>query len=129
MKPRPLFVVAFVLLGVAVVGMVVASPDNQLPALVAWLAIVILCELPAVFWRTRGGTAYHVWAAAVFSPLILFETLMGISAYANRDIGGDLQGIEGALMLYVILPGALVTGTVVAVFVCLAVRPEEKDGY
>lgn len=116
-----------VLLGVAAWGCLASGPGDQSPAALAWLAVMILTELPAALCRMLGGTRLATWAVAVVPPLVLFEVLMGIQAERYRDVGGDLQGVEVMLMIYVIPPLVILTGSLVAIFSCLLIRrPAER---
>lgn len=88
---------------------------------------MLTAELPALWWRRRGGGPAGTLAAALIGPLLLIEGWLGFSAWQHRDAGGDLQGIEQVMMVVVLLP-ILVSGALVAAFALALIEPEEPPG-
>ncbi|HEX8668735.1 MAG TPA: hypothetical protein VF727_10235 [Allosphingosinicella sp.] len=108
----------------ATAGVAMLLPDSGIGiALIGWLALVFLLALPAAWWRSRGGGPVTTWLVAVFCPLVPLELLLAISAYRNRDVGGDLQGIEVLMMTWFVPPIVLVAGSVVALLSGILVEP------
>lgn len=120
----PVWALAALLGGAAVLGVWLTEPGNQLPGILAWLAVVLLMELPAVPWRMRGGSPGTTLLVAIAGPLVPLEILLGFYAHKYRHVGGDLQGIEAALMKWVLPPVVLVTAALVAGLACLLIKPE-----
>ena len=122
---RTLLAAAVLLLAFALAALTQSGPADQTLPLFGVLAMMLFLELPAFWWRMRGGTAITTWGVAVACPLILFEGLLGLSAWKNRDIGGDLHGVEAMLMTWVIPPAVLVSATVMTVLAIALVKPGE----
>ena len=97
------------------------------PGLVFFLAVMLIAELPALWWRARGGGPSGTLAAALIGPLLLFEGWLGFSAWHYRDAGGDLHGIEQMLMVAVLVP-ILVTGALVAGLAIALIEPDLPPG-
>jgi len=125
---RTLLAAAVLLLAFAVVMLTQGGPGAQTLPMLGVVAMLLLLELPAFWWRMRGGTAMTTWGVAVACPLILFEALLGLSAWKNRGLGGDLQGVEGMLMTWVIPPAVLVSATVMTVLALALVKPGDRSG-
>ncbi|HEY0413762.1 MAG TPA: hypothetical protein VGD66_11520 [Allosphingosinicella sp.] len=122
-----LALIAAALAAAAMAGMSVATPENQLPALLAWVSIVCLLTLPAFWARALGARPLATWLVAVLSPLLPLELLLAIQAHQQRGLGGDLQGIEALLMTYVVPPVALIAGSLMTLLACLLIRPPQPD--
>lgn len=90
------------------------------------LCLLLLLELPALWWRSRGGGGLGTWWVAVLCPLIVAETWLGIQAWRYRDSGGDLQGIEQILMVIVIVP-VIGAGSLVAALATLFILPRDEE--
>lgn len=117
-----LIATASVLVAIMAWGRLETAPGNPVPRFAAILAVVVLAELPAAAVRMRGATGFATWAVATLPPFALFETYLGIEAWRNQDVGGDLQGIETFLMLVVVPPLVATTGSLVALLSCLLVK-------
>src|SRR3954452_2606795 len=102
MRYLPLATIAGVLVTLAAAGWVLAGPGSELLAFLGCLDLILFLELPAVAWRMRGGSAGATLIVALLSPLVPLEILLGISAYQQRGAGGDLHGVEQALMTFVL---------------------------
>ena len=126
-KYRTLAAVALLLLAFAALALTQSGPADQTLPLFGVLAMLLLLELPAFWWRMRGGSAMATWGVAVACPLILFEGLLGIAAFNNRGAGGDPRGVETYLMTLVIPPAVLVTATLMAALAIGLVRQERAD--
>ena len=128
MEPWHLGSIALLLLAFAGLGLNLADPGHQRPAGLAWLAIMVVLELPAVWWRMRGGSILATLAIAVLCPLLIFEALLlpGYLKYQHGG-GGDLQGIEALLMIYVIPAAVLATAAPVTFLAGVLIRPEPSD--
>ena len=120
--------IGLALMLVAVLGFATATPGQQSPAFVAILAIMLLLQLPAVMHRMRGGSVGGTWLIAFLMPFLPFELLLGTAAAQHGNMGGDLQGIEAWLMLYVVPPAVAISATVVTVIATLCF-PRAPDGY
>lgn len=125
MVQKYLGIAAVVLIAVVVIGFQLSDPGHQDPAFIAVLAIMVLLELPAVVVRMYGGSALKTWVVAVLLPLVPFELVLAFSP--GRNQGGDLQGIEDILMLYVVPPAVLVTASVVTLIATLTIQREDPD--
>lgn len=105
-----------------------AGPGHQTPAGLAWLAAMVLLELPAVWWRMRGGSLPATLAIAILCPLLIFEALLLPSFLKyRRGGGGDLQGIEALLMVYVVPAAVLATAAPVTFLAGVLIRPKPSD--
>lgn len=119
---------ALALAAFAVLGMNLTDPGHQAPAGLAWLAVMVLFELPAVWWRMRGGSLLATFGIAVLCPLSIFEAMLLPSYLKYRHGGGgDLQGIEALLMIYVVPAAVLVTAAPVSFLAGVLIRPEPSD--
>jgi hypothetical protein len=98
-----------------------ASPVARDPQLIFFLALLIMTELPALWWRRRGGGPSGTFLAALLLPLLLSEAVLGWSARR-----GDLRGIEQVMMVVVLFP-ILATGAIVSAVDMLLIEPD--DGY
>lgn len=103
------------------------DPTSNAPNLIFFLALMLISELPALWWRRRGGRPTGTLAAALIGPLLLIEGWLGFSAWQYRHAGGDLQGIEQVMMVVVLVP-ILVSGALVAAFALALIEPEEPPG-
>ncbi|HYG29603.1 MAG TPA: hypothetical protein VD887_05240 [Allosphingosinicella sp.] len=97
------------------------------PGLVFFLALMLIAELPALWWRARGGGPSGTLAAALVGPLLLFEGRLVFSAWHHRDAGGDLHGVEQVLMVAVLVP-ILLTGALVAGLATALIEPDPPPG-
>jgi hypothetical protein len=128
MRYLPVAVIAGALLTVAVTAGLLAGPGSSgMLGFLGVIALILFLELPAVGWRMHGGSAGATWLVAMLCPLVPLEILLAISAYQQRGLGGDLQGIEEVLMTFVLPPLVLVTGSVVAGLACLVIRPRDEE--
>jgi hypothetical protein len=125
---RTLLAAAVLLLVFAVLALTQGGPGAQTLPLLGVVAMLLLLELPAFWWRMRGGTAMTTWGVALACPLILFEALLGLSAWKQRGLGGDLQGVEQMLMIWVIPPAVLVSATLMTVLALVLIRPGDATG-
>ena len=123
----PTATLALALLTVVAAGWVLVGPGSQLALLLGCIALVLLLELPAVWWRLRGGSLGTTLVVAILGPLVPLEILLAISAWEQRGLGGDLQGIEQVLMTFVVPPFVVVAGSIFTVLVCLVVRPTDEE--
>ena len=103
------------------------NPNSLGAGLATWVAVMLLLELPAFWWRRRGGGIVSTLLAAAAGPLLVLEGLLAYSAWHNRHVVGDLQGIEQILMVVVLLP-ILVTAAAVAWLAVALVEPAEPPG-
>jgi len=90
---------------------------TSVPALLFISTLFLTAQVPAIWWRMNGATGILTGILAILVPLSVFEALLAASAVANRGLGGDLQGIEVALMLPTVALTA-VAGGLVAFVVC-----------
>ena len=99
------------------------DPNAAAVALAGIVALMLLFELPALWWRRRGGGAPGTFAVALAGPLLMFEGWLGYGAWKYRDSGGDLHGIEQVLMVVVLAP-ILVTAALTAALALFFVEPD-----
>jgi len=90
---------------------------TSVPAPLYIPTLFLTAQVPALWWRMKGATGILTGLLAIIVPLSVFEAFLAASALANRGLGGDLQGIEVALMLPTIALTA-VAGGLVAFVVC-----------
>jgi hypothetical protein len=126
----PLLALAGALGLVALLGWIVArgSDGPAGPESLIWIfALMLMLELPAFWWRGRGGSGPETLLAAVAGPLLVFEGLLALSAWQYRNSGGDLHGVEQILMVVVLVP-ILLSGAVTAFLAVLLVERDDPDG-
>lgn len=90
---------------------------TSVPAPLFIPTLFLTAQVPAIWWRMNGATGILTGILAILVPLSVFEALLAASAVANRGLGGDLRGIEVALMLPTVALTA-VAGGLVAFVVC-----------
>ena len=90
---------------------------TSVPAPLFIPTLFLTAQVPAIWWRMNGATGILTGILAILVPISVFEALLAASAVANRGLGGDLRGIEVALMLPTVALTA-VAGGLVAFVVC-----------
>jgi hypothetical protein len=117
---------AALLLGaVAAWGFLTTGFETEWRGMLACFALLGLSELPAWWWRWRGGRAGATLLVAFLGPLLLMETWLGTGA--SQDVGGDLQGIDQLFMIWVAPPVALVSALVTAFLAVMLIRPDREE--
>jgi hypothetical protein len=125
MTPRFVMASLAALLALVVVVEFATAAEHEAP-LVGFLALLLLLELPAAWWRLRGGSAPGTWAVAIGPPLLLGSAFLLYSHLDNQRSCGDMCGIEGFIFL-ILLVLVLVTGSIVAALAMLLVEPREES--
>lgn len=90
------------------------------------LCLLLLLDVPALWWGSRGGSGLFTWWVAILCPLAVAEAWLGIQAWFQRDSGGDLQGIEQVLMVLGLVP-VIGIGSLVAALATLFVAPRDPN--